>query len=72
MFDGPGGTGWNVPVQTRRFQPVPPGPSSIKNDAHGIEKLLLKTQVNLTSFLHSEVNKLIQHIFKKIVRIFKQ
>ena len=23
---------------------------------------MLKTQVNLTSFLHSEVNKLIQHI----------
>ena len=31
MLDGPGGTG-----------PVPPGPSSIENDAHGIEKLLLK------------------------------
>ena len=28
MLDGPGG-------------PVPPGPSSIENDAHGIEKLLL-------------------------------
>ena len=27
-----------------------------------IEKLLLKTQVSLTSFLHSEVNQLIQHI----------
>ena len=38
------------------------GPSSIENDAHGIEKLLLKTQVSLTSLLHSEVNKLIQHI----------
>ena len=25
-------------------QPVPPGPSRIENDAHGIEKLLLKTQ----------------------------
>ena len=24
---------------------VPPGPSRIENDAHGIEKLLLKTQV---------------------------
>jgi hypothetical protein len=35
--------------------------SSIENDAHDIEKLLLKTQVSLTSFLHSEVNKLIQH-----------
>ena len=32
-----------------------PGPSSIENDAHGIEKLLLKTQVRLTSFLQSEV-----------------
>ena len=40
---------------------VPPGPSNMENDAHGIEKLLLKTQVSLTSFLHSEVNKLIQH-----------
>ena len=28
---------------------------SIENDAHGIEKLLLKTQVSLTSFLQSEV-----------------
>ena len=34
----------------------------IENDAHGIEKLLLKTQVSLTSFLHSEVNILIQII----------
>ena len=25
---------------------VPPGPSSIENDAHGTEKLLLKTQVS--------------------------
>ena len=45
MLDGPGGTS----------QPVPPGPSSIEKDAHGIEKLLLKTQVSLTSFLQSEV-----------------
>ena len=44
MLDGPGGNGL-----------VPPGPSSIENDAHGIEKLLLKSQVNLTSFLQSEV-----------------
>ena len=36
-------------------QPVPPGPSSNENDAHGIKKLLLKTQVSLTSFLQSEV-----------------
>ena len=42
MLDGPGGT-------------VPPGPSSIENDAQGIEKLLLKTQV-------SEVNRIIQII----------
>ena len=27
----------------------PPGASSIENDAHGIEKLLLKTQVSLTN-----------------------
>ena len=33
-----------------------PGPSSIENDAHGIEKLLLKTQVSLTNFLQSEAN----------------
>jgi hypothetical protein len=25
---------------------VPPGPSSIENGAHGIEKILLKTQVS--------------------------
>ena len=41
MLDGPGGT------RT--------GPSSIENDARSIEKLLLKTQVSLTSFLQSEV-----------------
>ena len=34
---------------------VPPGSSSIDNDAHGVEKLLLKTQVSET-FLRSEVN----------------
>ena len=51
MLDGPGGTGCNVPVrsccdlQTETLQPVPLGPSNIENDAHGIEKLLLKTQV---------------------------
>ena len=33
----------------------PPGPLSIETDAHGIQKLLLKTQVSLTSFLQSEV-----------------
>ena len=41
--------------RTGTSQPVPPGPSGIENDAHGIEKLLLKTQVSLTSFLQSEV-----------------
>ena len=34
---------------------VPPGLSSIENDAHDIEKLLLKTKVSLTSFLQSEM-----------------
>ena len=43
---------------------LPPGPSSIKNDAHGIEKLLLKTQLSLTSFLQSEVNQII-HITRE-------
>jgi len=33
ILDGPGGT-------------VSPGLSSIENDAHGIEKLLLQTQVS--------------------------
>ena len=28
------------------LQPVPPVPSSFNNDAYGIEKLLLKTQVS--------------------------
>ena len=46
---------------TRTLQPVPPGQSSIENDAQGIKKLLLKTQVSLISLLHSEVNQLIQH-----------
>ena len=45
---------------------VPMEPSSIENDAHGIEKLLLKTQVSWTCFLHSEVNQLIQHIIMKV------
>jgi hypothetical protein len=40
MLDGPGGTGFN------QLQPVPPAPSGIENDAHGIEKILLKTQVS--------------------------
>ena len=35
-----------------------PGPSSIEIDAHGIEKLLLKTHVN-EKFLHSEENLII-------------
>ena len=34
-------------IRTQRtLQPVPPGPSSIENDGHGIEKLVLKTQVS--------------------------
>ena len=37
-----------------------PGPSSIENDVHDTEKLLPKTQVSKT-FLHTEVNLLIQH-----------
>ena len=41
--------------RTGTSQPVPPRPSSIENDAHGIEKLLLETKVSLTSFLQSEV-----------------
>ena len=32
--------------RTGTSQPVPLGPSSIENDARGIEKLLLKTQEN--------------------------
>jgi hypothetical protein len=43
------------------LQPVPLRPSSMENDAHGIEKLLLKTQV-IEKFLHSEVNLIIQYI----------
>ena len=36
-----------IPTTTNRtLQPVPPGQSSIENDAQGIEKLLLKTQVS--------------------------
>ena len=44
------------------MQPVPTGPSSIENDAHGIEKFLLNTRVSLTSFLQSEVNQIIHII----------
>ena len=40
---------------------TPPGPSSIENDAHDIEKLLLKTQIS-EKLLHSEVNLIIQYI----------
>ena len=39
---------------------------SIENDAHGIEELLLKTQVSLTSFLQSEV-KIIHIIVQRPV-----
>ena len=56
MLDGPGGTGCNVPVRSCWVSRdvivaamYDPGPSSIENDAHSIEKLLLKTQVSLTS-----------------------
>ena len=42
--------------------------TSIENDAHGIEKILLKTQVSLTSFLHSEVNQIIHKNEKFMVR----
>ena len=48
MLDGHGGTG--------------SGTSSIKHEAHGIEKLPLKNSSKLSKFLHSEVNLLIQHI----------
>ena len=47
-----------------------PGPSSIENDAHGIEKLLLKTQVSLTRYLQSEVK--IIHIIVQIIHIIVQ
>ena len=36
--------------------------SCAENDAHGIEKLLLKNSSKLNKFLHSEVNILIQHV----------
>ena len=36
----------NISAIPTTLQPVTPGPSSIENDAHGIEKLLLKTQVS--------------------------
>ena len=39
--------------------PVPPGPSSIEKDAHGIKMLLLKTRSE--KFLHSEVKLMIQY-----------
>ena len=55
--------------RTGASQPVPPGPSSIENDAHGIEKLLLKTQVGLTSFLESEV-KIIHIIVRNNTLLF--
>ena len=41
--------------------PDGPGQSSIENDAHDIEKLLLKTQVS-EKFLLSEVNLIIKYI----------
>ena len=42
------------------LNPIPPGPSSIENDTHGIKKLLLKNSSKLNKFLHSEVNQIIQ------------
>ena len=36
-------------------------PSSIENDAHGIEKASAKNSSKLNKFLHSDVNLLIQH-----------
>ena len=39
---------------------LPPGPSTIENDAHGIEKLLVKTQVS-EKFLHNGGIFLIQY-----------
>ena len=39
----------------------PGGPSSIENDTHGIEKLLVNSS-KLNKFLHRELNLLMQHI----------
>ena len=39
-----------------------PGPSSIENDADGVEKTSAKSSNKLNKFLHSEVNLLILHI----------
>ena len=39
---------------------------SRENDAHGIEKLLLKNSSKLNKFLHSEVNQIIQHTNLKL------
>ena len=46
------------------------GPSSIENDAHGIEKLLQKNSSKLNKFLHSKMNLLIQHIIVRINLLF--
>ena len=43
------GKQWNYRVISYRLSQHQLRPSSIENDAHGIEKLLLKTQVNSTS-----------------------
>ena len=46
------------------YGPSSTGTVNIENDAHGIEKLLLKKKKKpskLNKFLHSEVNLLIQH-----------
>ena len=45
----------NQQPRTGTSQPVPPGPSSIENDAQWHRKASAKTQVSLTRFLQSEV-----------------
>ena len=52
---------------------VPLGPSSIENDAHGIEKLLLKTQVSWTSLCKNLFNLLefIAEVFRCHVHHFQ-
>ena len=47
-------------LRTGTLQPVPPGPSSIENEASA------KNSSKLNKFLHSEVNQVIQHIIKNI------
>ena len=48
-------------------EPVPVGPSSFENYAHGIETILLNTQVHVSeTFLHSKVNLIIQYIIVQV------